>query len=150
MPLRDFFFVVYIDRQSVLVFSLNIHLFCRNLKGNNLTGFVPRSLRKRTMAGGLALRYIFLSTTILTFFKIQSVSLSVFLKLFDFLSVSSVDEHNICHSRSCREGNRIVVPVVVSTLVIVLIIALVIICIMRRERKIGKDSWSFLLLINGQ
>ncbi|EOA15993.1 hypothetical protein CARUB_v10004112mg [Capsella rubella] len=48
----------------------------------------------------------------------------------------SVDEQNICRSRSCRDGNRIVVPLVVSSLVIILIVALAIIFIMRRERKI--------------
>ncbi|VVB11199.1 unnamed protein product [Arabis nemorensis] len=56
----------------------------------------------------------------------------------------SVDEQNICHSRSCRDGNKIVVPLVVSSLVILLIAALVIICIIRRERKIRAYSGPLL------
>ncbi|KAL0739147.1 hypothetical protein Bca4012_015357 [Brassica carinata] len=55
-----------------------------------------------------------------------------------------VDEQNICHSRSCRDGNNIIVPIVVSTLLILLIAALVIICIIRRERKIGAYSGPLL------
>ncbi|XP_023634033.1 probable LRR receptor-like serine/threonine-protein kinase At4g29180 isoform X2 [Capsella rubella] len=56
----------------------------------------------------------------------------------------SVDEQNICRSRSCRDGNRIVVPLVVSSLVIILIVALAIIFIMRRERKIRVYSGPLL------
>ncbi|KAL1210667.1 putative LRR receptor-like serine/threonine-protein kinase [Cardamine amara subsp. amara] len=56
----------------------------------------------------------------------------------------SVDEQNICRSRSCQGGNRIVVPIVVTTLVIILIAAIAIIYIMRRERKIRVYSGPLL------
>ncbi|EFH59605.1 predicted protein, partial [Arabidopsis lyrata subsp. lyrata] len=38
----------------------NYQINSMNLKEDNLTGFVPRSLRKRTMASGLALRELML------------------------------------------------------------------------------------------
>ncbi|CAE6020443.1 unnamed protein product [Arabidopsis arenosa] len=48
------------------------------------------------MAGGLALRGTFYCQNPRT-------------------CTESVDEHNICHPRSCQDGNRIIVPIVVAT-----------------------------------
>ncbi|CAN8326427.1 unnamed protein product [Cochlearia groenlandica] len=106
-----------------------------DLSNNNLKGVVPE---------------FFVDLEHLKFLNLKGNNLSGFIpKSLRKRALSgglalSVDEHNVCHSRSCRDGNRIIVPIVVTTLVIVLIIALAAICIMRRERKIGAYSGPLL------
>ncbi|KFK29474.1 hypothetical protein AALP_AA7G138400 [Arabis alpina] len=106
-----------------------------DLSNNNLKGIVPEFL-----ADLKQLKFLNLKGNNLTGFIPKSLRKRAMAGVLAL----SVDEQNICHSRSCRDGNRIVVPIVVSLLLIILIVALVIICIMRRERKIGAYSGPLL------
>ncbi|KAJ4899327.1 putative LRR receptor-like serine/threonine-protein kinase [Raphanus sativus] len=118
-----------------LAFGNLSYLESLDLSNNNLRGFVPNFL-----ADLKQLKYLNLKGNNFVGFipkALRKESKSGGLAL-------SVDEQNICHSRSCRDGNSIVVPIVVSTLLILLIAALVIICVIRRERKIGAYSGPLL------
>ncbi|CAH8366413.1 unnamed protein product [Eruca vesicaria subsp. sativa] len=118
-----------------LSFRYLSHLESLDLSNNNLRGVVPEFL-----ADLKHLKYLNLKGNKFVGFipkALRKESSSGSLAL-------SVDESNICHSRSCRDGNRIIVPIVIFTLLIVLIVALVTICIMRRERKIGAYSGPLL------
>ncbi|KAH0935770.1 hypothetical protein HID58_012887 [Brassica napus] len=111
------------------------HLESLDLSNNNLRGFVPEFL-----ADLKQLKYLNLKGNKFVGFipkALRKESKAGGLALI-------VDEQNICHSRSCRDGNNIIVPIVVSTLLILLIAALVIICIIRRERRIGAYSGPLL------
>uniref|UniRef100_A0A0D3DGR2 non-specific serine/threonine protein kinase n=1 Tax=Brassica oleracea var. oleracea TaxID=109376 RepID=A0A0D3DGR2_BRAOL len=110
------------------------HIKSLDLSNNNLRGFVPEFL-----ADLKQLKYLNLKGNKFVGFipkSLRKESKAGGLALI-------MDEQNICHSRSCRDRNNIIVPIVVSTLLILLIAALVIICIIRRERKIGKRRFTY-------
>ncbi|XP_024005534.1 probable LRR receptor-like serine/threonine-protein kinase At4g29180 isoform X1 [Eutrema salsugineum] len=106
-----------------------------DLSNNSLKGFVPDFLADLKL-----LKYLNLKGNNFTGYIPRSLRK----RSVDDGLVLSVDEQNICHSRSCRDRSRILVPIVVSTLVVVLIAALVVICILRRERKIRAYSGPLL------
>ncbi|CAD5329420.1 unnamed protein product [Arabidopsis thaliana] len=106
-----------------------------DLSNNNLKGIVPEFLADLKYLKSLNLKGNNLTGFIPRSLRKRATANGLAL---------SVDEQNICHSRSCRDGNRIMVPIVVSTLVIILIAALAIICIMRRESKIRAYSGPLL------
>ncbi|XP_010433127.1 PREDICTED: probable LRR receptor-like serine/threonine-protein kinase At4g29180 isoform X2 [Camelina sativa] len=111
------------------------HLESLDLSNNNLRGNVPEFL-----ADLQHLKFLNLKGNNLTGFiprALRKRSTTNGLAL-------SVDEQNICHSRSCRAGNNIVVPLVVSSLVVTLIIAVAIIFILRRGKQIRAYSGPLL------
>ncbi|AEE85598.1 root hair specific 16 [Arabidopsis thaliana] len=113
-----------------------------DLSNNNLKGIVPEFLADLKYLKSLNLKGNNLTGFIPRSLRKRATANGLAL---------SVDEQNICHSRSCRDGNRIMVPIVVSTLVIILIAALAIICIMRRESKIMySGAYSGPLLPSGK
>ncbi|XP_010433126.1 PREDICTED: probable LRR receptor-like serine/threonine-protein kinase At4g29180 isoform X1 [Camelina sativa] len=118
------------------------HLESLDLSNNNLRGNVPEFL-----ADLQHLKFLNLKGNNLTGFiprALRKRSTTNGLAL-------SVDEQNICHSRSCRAGNNIVVPLVVSSLVVTLIIAVAIIFILRRGKQIMySGAYSGPLLPSGK